>query len=58
MIRAKDAFLVGQQLLEQPQYLCPMPALTGDIRDVAAGGQGVGVIRAKDAFLIGQQLVG
>jgi hypothetical protein len=52
----EDPFLVGQQLLEQPQRLCPMPALPGPEGDVAAGGQGVWVVRAKDPLSVGQQL--
>src|SRR6266568_1153189 len=39
-----------------PRRFCYVPAVAGPGRDVAAGGQGVGVAGAADPYHVGQQL--
>ena len=56
MVRAQHPLLIGQQLPEQPQRLAGITALPGERRDVAPGGEGVGMVRAQHPLLIGQQL--
>ena len=48
--------MVGQQLPEQAQRARRVTALAGPGRDVAPGGEGVGVVRAEHPLLVGQQL--
>ena len=57
MVWAKHPFHVEQQLLEQPQCLCRMPAVSGPEGDVAASGQGAGILWPKHPFHVGQQLL-
>ena len=52
-----DPHLVGQQPLRQPERLAGITALLGEHRDVAPGGEGVGMVGAQDPLLVGQQLL-
>ena len=56
MVGAEHPHHVGQQLLVQAQRGRRVPALAGPDGDVAAGGQGVGVVGAEHPLLVGQQL--
>ena len=57
MVRAQDAFAVGQGLLVQGDRLVGAArGLVGE-GEVVARGQGIGVVRAQDAFAGGQGLL-
>ena len=54
----RDLLPVGQQFLEQLQRFVRVPAFPGQVRDVVADGQGIGVVQgAEDLLQVGQQFL-
>ena len=55
MIQAQDAFLLGEQLPIQMEGFREISGLPGEVGDVEAGRERVGVVGAQDALLVEEQ---